>query len=138
MEGSTGTQPPSAKPESSITAGDPVHRDAQEQVVRETPAVVEHGLMRRSVQRHHLALRHELDAALGEPREDRLRGGRRRRDGGAERDHDLDPDIGAVAALAQVVVEQDRRLARRGRALEGSPADADDGRAGPEARDHLA
>ena len=44
----------------------------------------------------------------------------------------------ADAALAQVLVEQDRRLARRRRALERGAAHADDRRARSEGREHVA
>ena len=106
----------------------PVHRDPQEQVARKARAVVEDRVARVRVQRRHPVAGDELDAALAERSEERLRGRRRRRDRGAERDDHLDPDVVADAALAQVLVEQDRGLARCRWALERGAADADDRR----------
>ena len=115
-----------------------VNGDAQEQVEGEAPAVVEQRLVRVRVQGRDPAVGQELDVSLGEGRQDRLRGGGRRRDRRAERDHDLDPDVVANAALAQELVQQERRLAGRRRALERGSAHSDDRRAGPERWEDLA
>ena len=101
-------------------------------------AVVEDGLARGGVQRGDPAVPHELDPPLGELRQDRLGRRGRRRDRRAERDHDLDPDGVADTVRAQQLVEQERRLARRRRALERRAADADDRGARSERREQVA
>jgi hypothetical protein len=81
---------------------------------------------------------HEHDPASGEPLQDRRRGFGRRRDRRGERDHHADRHVAADTSLAQVVVEEHRGLARRGRALEGGPAHPDDRLAAAERGEHLA
>jgi hypothetical protein len=83
-------------------------------------------------------LRNELDPTLAERLEQRLRRVRRWRDRLRERHHHPELAVVAGAALGEMVVEEQRRLARRGRALERRAADTDHSAAGREGRHHVA
>jgi hypothetical protein len=115
-----------------------VHRYAEEQVERQAPTIIEDRLARVGVERGDTAIGHEHDVTFGERREDGFGGCRRRRDRRAEWDHDLDRDIVARAARPQELVQQERRLARRRRALERRSTHADDRRARGERRKQVA
>ena len=99
-------------------------RDAEEEVVVEPAAVVEHGDTR--LERRDAPLRDETDATLLEGDQDRLGRVGRRRDRPGEGDDDVDLASVAHATLGQEVVEEQGALARRRRALERRAADADD------------
>ena len=112
-------------------------RNAEEEVVGQLAAVVEHGDSASRVERGHAAPGDELDPALGEGRDQRARRLGRRGHRGRERDHDRDLAFAADAAGGQVLVEQQCGLAGRRRALERSAADADDRPAPGERRKQL-
>jgi len=102
-----------------------VHRDADEQVVGDAAAAREPGLAVRRVELHDLLVPHILDAALGQGVEEALgellrdRNRRRHRADGANLDRIPE------AALDKVVVQQQRTLERRRRALERVTEDPD-------------
>ena len=118
-------------------AGGAVLRHAEEEVVGHLLAVLEHGDAATGVERGDAPAGDELDAALGERLEQRRRGVGRRRHGRAERHDERDLAVVADAALGQVVVQEEGRLARRRRALERRAAHADDRAAAGERRQHL-
>ena len=107
--------------------GRAVLRDAEEEVVGHLAAVVEHGDAARRVERRSRggsatnAMSRSAKAATQRAR--RVRG---RRDRGPERHDERDLAVVAHAARGEVVVQQQRGLARRRRALERRAADADD------------
>ena len=97
---------------------DAMLRDTEEQVVGHLTLIVKNGNAARRVERAHEPIGNEGDAPLGEGGEQRFGGCRRRRDRDAER-HD-EADLAGVAhtACGEMVVQQQRGFARRGRALE--------------------
>ena len=118
--------------------GRAVLRHAEEQVERQLGAVVEHRDAARGVDRVDAAAGDERDVALGERRAAARR--RRPATGGTGAPSGITNVISAGvahAALGQLVVQQQRALARRRRALERRAADADDRVALGERRDHL-
>ena len=109
----------------------PVDRDPDEQVVGDPLAALEHGLLARHVELDDLVLRHVLDPARRELVEEALRD--LRRDGNRPRHRRDDSDLGLLpdSPLDELVVEEERALERRRRALVGLAEDPDqDGAAG--------
>ena len=112
--------------------GRAVLRHAEEEVERQLAAVVEHG--DRAV-RSSDATRAPGTNSMPRSANAASSAADVSGDGGTgrrERDHERDLAVVADAARGEVVVQQQRALARRGRALERRAADADDGAAARE------
>jgi hypothetical protein len=98
---------------------------AEEEVEGELGPVVEQGDAALGVERGDPATGDQVDVALGELRFQRRRSLRRRRHRRPQRDREGDPAGVAHPACPQLVVEEQGALARRRRALERRPTDAD-------------
>ena len=126
VRGSTGIQPSTVMPADSTTGRRAVLRDTEEQVVGHLRPVAEHGHAAGRVERAHQRPGMPCDAALGERAQERFRRGGRRRDRHRQRHDQRDLGLLPHSPAHEVVVHQQRRLARRGRTLERRRRDRDD------------
>ncbi len=109
----------------------------QEQVVGPLAPVVQNGDAARRAQRTHQPIGDEGDTALSEGGEQCLRGRGGGRDRDPERHDEADLAGLAQAARLEIVVQQQRGLARGGWALERCPRDTDDRAASRKGRQYL-
>ena len=131
MSRSTASQPLRRETRLGDDGRDAVDGDADEEVVREPLAAVEHGLLHSRIDRDDTRLRRELDFTLRELVEKPLRDLGRDRHRRRHRRQDAELCAFADPAVDEQVVQEERALERRGRAFEGLAEDPDqDGPAG--------
>ena len=101
-------------------------RDAEEQVERQLGVVVEDRNAAQRIKRADAPTGNQVDIALGELPLQRRGGFGRGRYGRIDRNHERDLTGVADPACGQLVMQQQRAFARRGRAFERCAAHADD------------